>query len=312
MATGFGYQPNKQKDLLTGGMPTVANMAKSAMATPTPPAQPASAQPFPQQNDGVADNVAKITASDSPLMKQAEQRGFQVANRRGLLNSSIAAGASQAAVLDAATPIATQDASQNFQKNLATQNFQQNRVLQSDADTSATARTAMQIGSSEKIAQLNDATQRFTTGLNVQAAEKANAASLANAFTQTYSQMFGEIAKNADLPKETREQYLTHIMNVSNSNFSLMQGLYGVDFKYGGGTTPASNGTAAPVASGGLLQPPSSANAQAIDSLKSLLAKTPATLATKTGNGKGAQTISSPNPQYKALQDEIRRLGGAA
>ncbi|MBA3055850.1 MAG: hypothetical protein FP826_13190 [Sphingomonadales bacterium] len=51
-----------------------------------------------------------IASSNSPLMKAAETRGLQTANRRGLGNSSMAAQASQMAVLDAAVPIASKDA----------------------------------------------------------------------------------------------------------------------------------------------------------------------------------------------------------
>lgn len=52
----------------------------------------------------------RILGSDSPILQRARTSGLQFANQRGLLNSSIAAQASEAAVLDAATRIAEQDA----------------------------------------------------------------------------------------------------------------------------------------------------------------------------------------------------------
>lgn len=77
-----------------------------------------------QVNDSVADKVKALTSQDSPLMQQAKTQGLKVANRRGLLNSSMAAGATQEAMLDKALPIASQDASQAFQKNMQANDYQ--------------------------------------------------------------------------------------------------------------------------------------------------------------------------------------------
>lgn len=64
-----------------------------------------------------------IMAKDSPLMQRARATGTAFANRRGLMNSSIAAGAQQGAVLDQVVPMASQNAQQEFQKNRAGQDF---------------------------------------------------------------------------------------------------------------------------------------------------------------------------------------------
>jgi len=52
----------------------------------------------------------QITAQDSPTMQLARQRGIEQANRRGLMNSSLAAGASMAEMAEAARPIAEANA----------------------------------------------------------------------------------------------------------------------------------------------------------------------------------------------------------
>jgi hypothetical protein len=70
----------------------------------------------------VAENVKKIVASDSPLMQQAATRASMKMNERGLLNSSQAIGAGQAAVYDAALPIAQQDAGAYERANTNTVN----------------------------------------------------------------------------------------------------------------------------------------------------------------------------------------------
>ncbi|GAB2799117.1 hypothetical protein GCM10027040_27710 [Halomonas shantousis] len=60
-----------------------------------------------QTSAGLLNSMLK---SDSPLMKQAATQGRQQAARRGLLNSSMAAGASQGAMIQNAQPFALQDA----------------------------------------------------------------------------------------------------------------------------------------------------------------------------------------------------------
>lgn len=65
-----------------------------------------------------------ILESGSPLMTQAKAQGLQTANQRGLLNSSIAAGAAQGAMIERATPLATQDAQTNAAAAQANQNVE--------------------------------------------------------------------------------------------------------------------------------------------------------------------------------------------
>lgn len=90
-------------------------------ATPAPSPAPAPAPytiPAANENDSVQGRVAGLISNNSDLMKLAAQSGQEIANRRGLQNSSIGIGASQAEVLKAATPIATADANIAAQKNL--------------------------------------------------------------------------------------------------------------------------------------------------------------------------------------------------
>ena len=61
-------------------------------------------------NQTVQSQIKDIIAENSPLMEQAETRALQKANARGLMNSSIAVGAGQSALYDAAAPIAAADA----------------------------------------------------------------------------------------------------------------------------------------------------------------------------------------------------------
>lgn len=73
-----------------------------------------------QSNDTVQGQIKGLIDQDSPLMQQAARRAAESANSRGLLNSSMAIGAGQSAVYDAALPIAQQDASTYFTANQKT------------------------------------------------------------------------------------------------------------------------------------------------------------------------------------------------
>jgi len=75
-------------------------------------------------DDSVASKVAALSSQDSPLMQQAKTDGLKTANRRGLLNSSMAAGAVQDSTLRTVVPIAQQEANQAFQKNMAASDFE--------------------------------------------------------------------------------------------------------------------------------------------------------------------------------------------
>jgi len=75
-----------------------------------------------QPTDTVQGQITGIIDANSPLMQQAARRANEAANAKGLLNSSIAVGAGQEAVMDRALPIATQDANTYTNTRLANQN----------------------------------------------------------------------------------------------------------------------------------------------------------------------------------------------
>lgn len=83
--------------------------------------------------DTVEGRIGNIVSSGSPLMKQAETRALQGMNARGLINSSMAVGAGQSALYDAALPIAQQDASMFHEQRIRNQDAE-NQALQFTAD----------------------------------------------------------------------------------------------------------------------------------------------------------------------------------
>lgn len=67
----------------------------------------------PDDNALVASQLSRLLSKDSEYMTRARTKAAQTAASRGLMNSSIAAGAGEAAAIDAGLPIAQQDASTN-------------------------------------------------------------------------------------------------------------------------------------------------------------------------------------------------------
>jgi hypothetical protein len=224
----------------------------------------------------VQSQVNKVINSGGPLMQKAIQTGYQNANRRGLLNSSIAANSAQSAVLDVATPIATQTAAQNL-------------------DLFKTG--------------VEDQRQRDIADLQAGSLEKQNAASAVKGISDTYMAAFQDIAKNTDLPAKTRDEYLQHIQNISNINFRLAESLYGVDIQYGGSssvTTPvadtASKPAATPTPSKPATNQPATPAGLIFNNSTPTVSTAPATTTSRDN------TTSSPKISGQALDTASKRL----
>lgn len=99
-----------------------------------------------QVDDSVVSKVNAIIQQDSQLMKAAKTDALKLANRRGLMNSSIAIGAAQDAVVRAATPLASQDAAQDAARNQAARAFEYGMAGQDSAQGWQTGENALDRG----------------------------------------------------------------------------------------------------------------------------------------------------------------------
>lgn len=136
----------------------------------------------------VQGQIKKILDPNNPLMVQARTTADEEFNRRGLVNSGMAATAAQDAMLRAAVPIATSDAA-TYGKAAGYNADQLNQVATKNAEMANTVgmanlnannswaqanlgsntqleQTRMQIGSQQAIAQLNSDTQRYVNQLD--------------------------------------------------------------------------------------------------------------------------------------------------
>ena len=93
------------------GQPVV----RSAIPQPRSPLNPQRLTTPQPQMPLPSERVRSIVETDSPLMRQAATQGKQYAHRRGLLNSSLAAGAAQNSLLAHAFPMAQADTSAALQ-----------------------------------------------------------------------------------------------------------------------------------------------------------------------------------------------------
>lgn len=130
------------------------------------------------EDDGVSKRVTGLMSQDSPLMRQATTAGMTTASRRGLINSSIAAGAAQDAALKYVVPIASQEASQisTANNNLANNN-------------ASAAQLASSLASQEKISAENNAADWQKTQASLASQEKLNTANLNSDWQKTQASL---------------------------------------------------------------------------------------------------------------------------
>lgn len=145
--------------ILTAAMnPVVAGTTADKTASATPTNYTAGTAANTQWNvtapQTVAGQLSSVIDQNSPLLQKAQADAAQTANGRGLLNSSMAAGAGTSALLDKALQIATPDAQTNA------------------------AAGAANAASANTTSQFNTGQTNQAAGVNANA---ANTASLANA-----------------------------------------------------------------------------------------------------------------------------------
>ena len=139
-----------------------------------------------QNNQTVQGQMTGLLSANSPLLQQARAASLAQMNQRGLVNSSMALGEGQKAVLAAAMPIAQQDASTfansgQFNATAANQNAQFN-VGQENQALGFTAQSANQAGS-ENLAARNQALGFSASAANQAALSNAQSANQAAQFT---------------------------------------------------------------------------------------------------------------------------------
>lgn len=152
--------------------------AKEARATPVAQYTANSWTPTPESL--VENRLTGLLQQDNPYMQAARTSGLQTAQSRGLLNSSMAGEASQAAAIKAAMPIASQDASAFTSAGMAN-TAASNQATQFNAgETNNASRLGAELTSNEKVAASNRAAAAASA-----AAQITSAQTMANAQMQS-------------------------------------------------------------------------------------------------------------------------------
>jgi len=165
---------------------------------------------------------------DNPLNVQAQTYGKQFANRRGLLNSSIAASATQDAMMKNAQPIASQDASTNYDsKKTNTSNDLTAGMFNNDLESrinmfNAGTEKDMAINSQNRnmdyyIANM-DADNKMAIA-QVQAA--ANDSGIMGDLGKSYMNLYQQTAADPNIAPDVK----TQIFNTLKSQFEQVSGL---------------------------------------------------------------------------------------
>lgn len=148
-ANNYGYRPDGQTAIPEFKMPTAATGGGPGAVTRSV-----------ADNELLSSNLQKLLQSDSPYIKQAMDRSMQVMGERGLVNSSLAAGAGTAAAIDAAVPIASADANAYGTAARDNQSAQNNFNLADKQAANSAAIAGMQMAGQAQLAGINAAYQQ--------------------------------------------------------------------------------------------------------------------------------------------------------
>lgn len=235
----------------------VSSQGVSKEQTPVQYALPqAAATPAPVQFQpitiGSADTVQGqlsgiLNDKNNPLMVQASTAGKQYANQRGMLNSSIGAGASESAMIGAATPIAQQDASTNF---TAKQQNSQGALTADTFNADVTSRTNMfNTGAAKDIYTANMDTQNKLAIANVQA--MANDSSIMGDLGKTYMSLYQQVAADPNMTPEVKTATMNNLNSQLQGLTSLLPSINSAASSLTFGQTPQANVEAASNTGGG-------------------------------------------------------------
>lgn len=214
----------------------------SGTKTPTAAAIPAAAS-YARRDDSVTNALTNLVSKDSPLMRQAQTSGLQTANRRGLLNSSMAVKAAEDAAYAAAVPIASQEASQAAGENLANLDASTRLQLQQMSDSGQMDRLTASINATNTqqqneiayqtaMKQLDRSLQEKLAKMNLDESQRASAAQSVLASQELYNNRINNIMANTNLSAEDRTTQLASAKSFFDIQMDLVQQMYDVSLKW--------------------------------------------------------------------------------
>lgn len=192
-----------------------------------------------------------LLSSDSAYMQRAEAKGLALANKRGLLNTSMAVEAAQAASIDAALPIAQQDADVYLRQQLENQaavnvarstgaqlQSEASRVAASNrasmetqrfSEIEATRRQELILATDIQTSNARIAAEQFMADERVNQADRQSFTVAFNEMGRQNDVEIGKIAVNPDLNKQNKIDLIAAQNGSYSANVMLLGDLFGLD-----------------------------------------------------------------------------------
>lgn len=192
----------------------------------------------------VSEQLTKVTDPNSPIMQRATAAANEDMNSRGLLNSSMAVGSAQNAVLNQAVPIASADVSALNTVGMANtqatntanlQNAQQaNAVNTAQAQlTTSTNQQNAQAQNTVNMAELTQANQVQLSALNNKYQSFLNTNSNAATLYNNTIQQIGNIQANPNLDATNKSIAIQQLMTYLEGGLSMMTATSGINLGAG-------------------------------------------------------------------------------
>ena len=175
-------------------------------------------------NELASNQLNQITDENGDYIRRARNAGLARANSRGMTNSSMSAGAAQAAAIDAAMPMAMQQAGAYTNvgdRNMAAENDYLlaqggwNNAQDIAQMNNGTSLTIAEMNNEENQRQFDEGTRRY----NQNTAED----------TRRYDQQFGEDSRRYDVDYQ-RQQEMQDRTNTMNRNNFIQSGIFNTIF----------------------------------------------------------------------------------
>lgn len=198
-------------------------------------------------------DISNIIGQNSPIMQRADAVANETSNNTGLLNSSMAVGAAQNAVLGAAIPIAEGDVAA---QNAALQSNQS--ALNAAASTQAglTQQTTLANTGATNTALMAQLAQENATqlaGLNTKYSSFINANSNASTLYNDSMSQIGAIQNNVNMDATTKSNAINQIIGMLQNGLDMFSSINGLNLGSGlnfNSMAPTETGPAAVVPQG--------------------------------------------------------------
>ena len=206
----------------------------------------------------VAGQMEGILAKESPYLQAARERGEQYAHSRGLLSSSMAAGAAEKAAIEAALPIAQQDAATYSKAGLQQQAFEESAGLvdiKAGASSQLAEQEAFHARELENIQQHGAnyrqqqeiALKERLSAADVSLAEKGALADSLTALGDNFQAKLAGIQVDPNLNASAKTDAIQTLQEAYEANLQSLGSIYGVEITWdlaggtgtGGGTEDA-------------------------------------------------------------------------